>query len=414
MVAVPFHLISTADRMRRASPQQVASLADSMREVGLLHPLPVYPRPILVGSNFTPGYGLIAGLNRLEAARSLGWTEIECNVLELDDLHRQLAECDENLRGPKLSESELLRFTKRRKEAYLALHPQTKKGVAGANAANKAMGNATAKLSVASETKSFAADQAALTGKSERTIRRNAQRAEAIADDVLDRIDGTPLDTRKVTDELGKVPKEQQAARLDEIAERKAAYARLHEIGELDRAFKKWHADMMRVWLRGSADWRERSGIRLDERAPPVVMKAGDTFDLWHADLMRVWLRGSDNWRGRCGWRLDERAPPVKGAVVEPAVPKVVQPAAAPVPVDTTPREEAIKSLAARIKANAPRDYPVSNVTLLEEGLLPLEAIVILAAWIKARAKPDELPLIAAACTLVCVDLGAAIDDLDG
>ena len=37
-------------------------------------------------------YTLVAGLHRLEAAKLLGWTEVECTVCGLDRLHAELAE----------------------------------------------------------------------------------------------------------------------------------------------------------------------------------------------------------------------------------------------------------------------------------------------------------------------------------
>ncbi len=68
----------------------------------------------------------------------------------------------------------------RRKAIYEELHPETKAGVAGAHAANKAMGrDATDNLSAA-----FATATADATGKDERSIRRAAARGEALGDDL--------------------------------------------------------------------------------------------------------------------------------------------------------------------------------------------------------------------------------------
>ena len=53
----------------------VDELAKSISEVGLLNPITV-----------DPNHTLIAGLHRLEAAKRLGWTEIECTVCDLEGL----------------------------------------------------------------------------------------------------------------------------------------------------------------------------------------------------------------------------------------------------------------------------------------------------------------------------------------
>ena len=39
----------------------------------------------------------MAGLRRLTACKVLGWTEIECNIIEIYDIDIELAEIDENL-----------------------------------------------------------------------------------------------------------------------------------------------------------------------------------------------------------------------------------------------------------------------------------------------------------------------------
>ncbi len=44
-------------------------------------------------------------MNEWEAAKLLGWTEVECTVCELDSLHAELAEIDENVIRTGLSDS---------------------------------------------------------------------------------------------------------------------------------------------------------------------------------------------------------------------------------------------------------------------------------------------------------------------
>ena len=60
---------------REAEPKAVEELARSITAVGLMN-------PVTLDQNNT----LVAGLHRLEAAKLLGWTEIECVVSEADGL----------------------------------------------------------------------------------------------------------------------------------------------------------------------------------------------------------------------------------------------------------------------------------------------------------------------------------------
>lgn len=60
-------------------------------------------------------------------------------------------------------------FTARRKEAYEALHPETKHGAVGnGREKGRQLGDSTSDR--------FTADTAAKTGESERTVQRNAER----------------------------------------------------------------------------------------------------------------------------------------------------------------------------------------------------------------------------------------------
>jgi ParB-like chromosome segregation protein Spo0J len=62
----------------------IAPLAESIRQLGLLSPIAI-----------TEDRVLVAGRNRLEACKSLGWEGIPAIVLKLDRLNAELAEIDE-------------------------------------------------------------------------------------------------------------------------------------------------------------------------------------------------------------------------------------------------------------------------------------------------------------------------------
>ena len=198
MTMIPLRLIEPGTRLRGVDPEQVKRLAESIAEVGLLHPIAVYRRKVVHGGIAVDGYGIVAGLNRFEAHKALGREEIEATVLALDELHRQLAEVDENLAGTKLTPAERALFTWRRKEIYEALHPETKQHVAGAHGSNKAQGNANDKLSTA-----FAADTASKTGVDRRTVERDAARG-TMGDDISG-LKGTSLDKGVELDALAKM-----------------------------------------------------------------------------------------------------------------------------------------------------------------------------------------------------------------
>lgn len=192
-------LIYPGTRLRGPSQEQVAALADSIAEVGLLSPITVYERNVMHQHVMTPGFGLIAGLNRLEACKKLGFSEIDVHVVTIDDLSRQIAECDENLCGTKLSPAERASFTSRRKDAYKAKYPSTAHG-----------GDRKSSPQVEG-LKSFASDTAEKTGASRQTVERDARRGEKIDAAVLASIAGTDLDTGIVLDSLAAIPKEDQA-----------------------------------------------------------------------------------------------------------------------------------------------------------------------------------------------------------
>lgn len=205
LASIPLDMIDDGQRLRDISEAQVASLINSIGDVGLLNPITVFPKKVLRGAVWVDGYGLIAGLHRKTACERLGLVEIEAQVLELSELERQIAECDENLCATQLTPSERAMFTKRRKEAYEALHPETRHG---ANYQSGQFGH--------TETSAFVEATAAATGAAERTVRRDAERGAKIDDAALSIVKGTDLDTGTYLDKLKSVPKDEQVKTVRE------------------------------------------------------------------------------------------------------------------------------------------------------------------------------------------------------
>ncbi len=159
---------------READLTGINELARSISEVGLLNPITI-----------DPDHTLIAGLHRLEAAKRLGWTEIECTVCGLEGLQAELAEIDENVVRTALSTIEYGELLERRREIYESLYPETKAGLSQAAGMNRAIGkNVSDKMSPTS--KSFARDTAGKLGVSVRTVERTMQTMKGLTKETRD------------------------------------------------------------------------------------------------------------------------------------------------------------------------------------------------------------------------------------
>jgi len=196
---IEVNLVELGQRVRPLDEGRVTALMASICVVGLLNPITVTPRPAVGNGATQDRWMLVAGFHRLVAMERLGHTTIAATVTDLTGPAATIAECDENLYGPNLSSAERALFTRRRKAAYLELHPETAAYVAGAHAANRSMGNASAILAPA-----FTSDTAAKTGQPERTIQRDAQRGERIPEPILRQIAGTDLDKGVLLDRIAK------------------------------------------------------------------------------------------------------------------------------------------------------------------------------------------------------------------
>lgn len=203
MPSLPIDQVRIGDRLRKTDPERVRAIGESIAEIGLQTPISVAESERWEDGRKLPCFDLVTGLHRLMACRALGHQEIAATVVDLDEIDRQIWECDENLARANLTPAAEARFLARRKELYEIKHPQTRHGVAGAEAKHRG----------ADDNLSFASDTATKTGESERTIQRAVRRGEKIADDVLDKIEGTANDKGVVLDRLAKMePKKQREA----------------------------------------------------------------------------------------------------------------------------------------------------------------------------------------------------------
>lgn len=84
------------DAMRSVNKASVETLAASMERLGLRSPITVRPVPRVVNGASGFGYEIVAGRHRFEAARKLGWEEIDAAVIE-DAATARLWEIAENL-----------------------------------------------------------------------------------------------------------------------------------------------------------------------------------------------------------------------------------------------------------------------------------------------------------------------------
>lgn len=243
--------IAEGQRLRDLSEAQIAALVDSIGEIGLLNPITVYPMQFFSDGTAVDGYGLIAGAHRLEACRRLGMVDVEAYVVELGELERQIAECDENLCGSRLTPSEKALFVRRRKQAYEALHPETRNGE-NQHTRVRQIGEGMA-------ADRFTEDTAYKTGLSERTIQRNAERGKRIASEALEVVRGTDLDTGKYLDELKTIPISEQVkrAREDLKARNQSKVKRADAPLDDGDATERQVAALMTAWNKAGSEARD-------------------------------------------------------------------------------------------------------------------------------------------------------------
>ena len=206
MILVLISEITVNSNRRAANQEAVRRLADSIAELGLLN-------AITVDRNFV----LIAGLHRLEAAKLLGWTEIECKICDLEGLKAELAEIDENFVRTDIPTLERNDILLRRKEIYETLHPEAKHG------GNRKLEFDSRKIKCAKCTldrsKSFVQDTAEKLGVNGSTVRRQLQAAKNTTEEAKKILKESKTDiSQKDALKLSQLKPEQQREAATQLA----------------------------------------------------------------------------------------------------------------------------------------------------------------------------------------------------
>jgi ParB family chromosome partitioning protein len=196
---IPIGDINIPDGQRELG--DLDGLIGSIQMLGLLEPILV----IHDGAH----YRLIAGWRRYNACKRLGWPTIEANILEMDDLHAELATIDENIVRQELTALERSEQLSRRKEIYEALHPETKRRE-GPGRGHKEKKR--------KEFDSFVNDTASKTGRNPRTVQQDVQIDRKLSSGVKEKIRTLPIaDKKSDLLLLARLPQETQEAIADQL-----------------------------------------------------------------------------------------------------------------------------------------------------------------------------------------------------
>ncbi|MDE2582761.1 MAG: ParB N-terminal domain-containing protein [Rhodospirillales bacterium] len=188
----------------------------------------------------------MAGRHRVEAARKLGWTEIEAVVRECDETDARLWEIAENLHRAELTAQEraehIAEWVRLRGEKVGQLIPP-----GGRQPNDQGIRKAARELPVAGDT-----DEAK---------RKNVERAvkiAAIAPEAKEAARAAGLDdNQSALLAVARAAPAEQIAKVAEIAERRAVEPAPAPLNDVETE-EQWLSAIMRVWNRGAPQWRER------------------------------------------------------------------------------------------------------------------------------------------------------------
>lgn len=222
--------IQTGDRLRHIDANAVASLQASMGKIGLRTPITVR----MMDDDAISDPMLVSGHHRLEAARALGWQQIECFVIDHEsDDEARMWEIAENLHRAELNTIERSEhITEWARLSALVFHGET-----GTRAAARALNLAPA------------------------TVHR-AKKIDGLTDEAKEaaREAGMENATRALVAAAREVP-ERQADAIRAHAAIKLAPDPLEDVGALEKQV----ASLMTAWNNAGPDARQEFLMRIGQ-----------------------------------------------------------------------------------------------------------------------------------------------------
>lgn len=249
--------IRDGERLRSVNRDRVQALADSIAEIGLQTPVTVARQVEFADGQEVQVWRLIAGLHRLEAVKSLGLAEIDAVEMSDDEALQKLWECDENLCRAELTDAQRARFTAERKKWYEIKHPETRNGATGRGRDKvRQVGEPYAR---------FTDDTAKATGRSERSVQRDAMRGAKIDPDALEIIEGTVGDKGINLDAIARLDPDEQVKAARRAAQGKPVRsAKLAPDPRNDFEAKEAQVSrLMSAWSAAGKEAREKFLVRI-------------------------------------------------------------------------------------------------------------------------------------------------------
>jgi ParB family chromosome partitioning protein len=203
-------LIYPSDHAQPVVKATVEVLTDSIKAIGLHTPITVRPVKRFADGREIDAYEIVAGRHRYEAARSLGWREIDAVIWSAEADDAELWEIDENFARRVLTDAQRADHHARR-EAILIRKGMVRPVGRPRNCADSA------------QLTSYPNQAAKALGVAKRTVQSDLRRGKKIDPAILQEIAGTDLDSGVVLDELAAAPRVEQPLLLDEIRARRAA-----------------------------------------------------------------------------------------------------------------------------------------------------------------------------------------------
>lgn len=246
--------IIVKDRKRQADEEKVTEIMESIKEIGLLNPVSV--------NKTAEGYILVAGLHRLTAYKRLGYNRIQAIIVNMDDIHSELAEIDENLIRAELHYLDRAEILKRRQEIYEELHPDFAKSekvkrnlkqfcpTENETVSFSDRGSNDKALKGEKNDENFVSDTAKKTGLSERAVQQDLQLAKNLDEGAKKQIKKKKISKGNAL-KVAREKKEDQQKAINSLTEKPKTAASLPQVISTDALPPDFDKNKVREQLAG-------------------------------------------------------------------------------------------------------------------------------------------------------------------